>query len=116
MLLYPLWRVPIRRPLPSLEDDRVVLPGRSLRDPSWLVGTFELAVEPGVVPTQAKTQDGTQKQEAGVDSVSQGIKRLVLSSVNPDTNNLARSGEGNVQTRSDGACRRGANIVRNPGA
>lgn len=68
------------------------------------------------MPEEAKAQKSTRGQEGSVDGVSQSVERLILRSVDPDTNDLTWAGECNVEARSDGASSRVSHIIRDPGA
>lgn len=51
------------------------------------------------MPKQTEAQNSTHGKEARVDCVAKPVEGLILSTVNPDSNDLPRSSKGNVETR-----------------
>lgn len=86
-----------------------------LRNPSRLIRALKLTIEPVVMPAKSKAENRPRSKESSIDGVTQSIERLVLGAIDPHTNDLARPGEGNVETRRQRSGCGAANIIGDPG-
>lgn len=68
------------------------------------------------MPKQTEAQNSTRREEARVDCVAKSIERLVLSTVDPDSNDLPWPSEGNVETRRNRSRCGVAHVVGDPRA
>jgi hypothetical protein len=85
------------------------------RNVSCLICATKLLVQSLVMKPKAQWKDSTNNHEAGVDSMSQSIEWFILSTVDPNADNLTWTSKCDIKTRGKGAGSRVPNVIWDPG-